>query len=155
MVTSAGSTASSLALKFSRLNHFSFRLRPAVSIPLCLTFAITPASPRFSFRWLACLAGAGFSPAGIRDLARPHRPDSSIVSVFPFRAKRPCEAAGQDTAVQVTAKPPLDVGRHRSAIPVAFAAPAQIGLEVRLYHPIEYCLGGTPRAVWGWDTSLC
>ena len=45
---------------------------PSVSIPLCLTFAITRAGPRFSFRWLACLAEAGFSPAGIRDLARTH-----------------------------------------------------------------------------------
>jgi hypothetical protein len=61
---------------------------------------------------------------------------------------------GQDTAVQVTAELPLDVGRHRTAIPVAFAAPAQIGLEVRLYHPIEYGLVRTPPAVWGWDTSL-
>ncbi len=50
---------------------------------------------------------------------------------------------GQDIAVQVTAELPLDVGRHRSAIPVAFAAPAQIGLEVRLYYPIEYGLVST------------
>ena len=76
MVTSAGSTASSLALKLSRLNHFSFRLRPAVSITLCLTFGITPAGPRFSYRWLACLAGPGFPPAEIRDLAWPHCPPS-------------------------------------------------------------------------------
>ena len=59
-------------LLISRLNPFSFRLRPAVLIPLCLTFGITPAGPKFSIRWLACLAGAGITPAGIHDLARPH-----------------------------------------------------------------------------------
>ncbi len=49
-------------------------LRPVGSMTLCLTFGINPASPRLSFRWLACLAGAGFPPAGIRDLARTHCP---------------------------------------------------------------------------------
>ena len=73
MVTSAGSRASSPALKLSRLNHFNIRgLRPVGSITLCLTFGITPASPRLSSRWLACLAGTGFSPVEINDLARPH-----------------------------------------------------------------------------------
>jgi hypothetical protein len=28
----------------------------------------------FATRWLTCLAGAGVSPAGIIDLARPHTP---------------------------------------------------------------------------------
>ena len=56
----------------SRLNPFNFRLRPAVLIPLCLTFGIIPAGPGFSIRWLACLAGAGIPPAGLHDLARPH-----------------------------------------------------------------------------------
>ncbi len=56
----------------SRLNHFSFRLRPVVLIPLCLTFGIAPVGPEFSIRRLACLSGAGLPPAGIHDLARPH-----------------------------------------------------------------------------------
>ena len=42
-----------------------------------------------------------------------------------FRATRPCEAAGQDPTVQVTAELPLDVGRHGAAIPGAFVAAAQ------------------------------
>ena len=37
-------------------------LRPVGSMTLCLTFGITPASPRLSFRWLACLAGAESLP---------------------------------------------------------------------------------------------
>jgi hypothetical protein len=61
---------------------------------------------------------------------------------------------GQNAAFEVAAELPLDVGRHRTAIPVAFAAPAQIGLEVRLYHPIEYGLVRTSPAIGGWDTSL-
>ena len=56
----------------TRLNHFSLRLRPVVLIALCLTFGITPAGPGSSIQWLACLTGAGFTPAGICDLARPH-----------------------------------------------------------------------------------
>jgi hypothetical protein len=50
-------------LLLSRLNHFSFRLRPAVLTPLCLIFGVTAADPEFSIRWLACLAGSGFTPA--------------------------------------------------------------------------------------------
>jgi hypothetical protein len=61
---------------------------------------------------------------------------------------------GQNTAFEVAAELPLDVGRHRTAIPVAFAAKGKVGLEVLLHHPIEYCLGGTPLAVWDWNTSL-
>jgi len=78
--------------------------------------------------------------------------DEKIMAAF--RATCPCEAMAKDSTLEVTAELPLDVGRHRTAIPVAFAAPAQIGLEVRLYHPIEYGLVRTPPAVWGWDTSL-
>ena len=50
-------------LALSRLNHFSFRLRPVVLIPLCLIFGVTAADPEFSTRWLACLAGTGLTPA--------------------------------------------------------------------------------------------
>ena len=35
---------------------------------------VTSACPMFAIRWLTYLAGAGFSPAGIIDLARPHTP---------------------------------------------------------------------------------
>ncbi len=61
---------------------------------------------------------------------------------------------GQNAAFEVAAELALDVGRNRTAIPIAFAAQAKVGLEVLLYHPIEYCLGGTPRVVWGGDTSV-
>jgi len=40
-------------LSISRLNHFSLRLRPVGSFPLCLIFGITPADPRFTSRWVA------------------------------------------------------------------------------------------------------
>ncbi len=42
---------------------------------------------------------------------------------------------GQNAAFEAATELPLDVDRHLTAIPVAFAAQAQIGLEVRLYHP--------------------
>jgi len=38
-------------------------------IALCLIFGITSADPEFSIQRLACLTGAGFTPAGIYDLA--------------------------------------------------------------------------------------
>ena len=44
----------------------------------------------------------------------------------------------------IGAELPLDVGRHCTAIQVAFAAPVQIGLEERLYHPIDV----TSRSQW-------
>jgi len=59
-------------LCISRLNHFSFRLRPIASFPLCLIFGITPADPRFTFR----------------QLARPYRSGS-----LTHQNKRPCPAA--------------------------------------------------------------
>jgi hypothetical protein len=71
-----------------------------------------------------------------------------------LRATRPGEAAGQDPTVQVTAALPLDVGRHGAAIPVVFAAPAQIGLEVLLDHLIEHGIIRTPSAVGGGETFL-
>jgi hypothetical protein len=43
----------------------------------------------------------------------------------------------QDSTLEVTAELPLDVSRHRTAIPVALVTLAQIGLEVVSYHPIE------------------
>jgi len=42
--------------------------------PPCLTFGVATACPMFATQWLTCLAGTGFSPAGIIDLARPHSP---------------------------------------------------------------------------------
>ena len=42
-VTSAGSTASSLTLKFSRLNHFNLSLMACCLDPAVLTFAVTHA----------------------------------------------------------------------------------------------------------------
>ena len=71
-----------------------------------------------------------------------------------FRATRPCESMAKDSTLEVTAEFPLDVGRYRPAIPGAFVALAQIGLEVRLYQPIEYGLVRTSAAVGGWDASL-
>ncbi len=49
---------------------------------------------------------------------------------------------------QVAAELPLDIEWHRTAIPGAFSAKAQIGFEVLLYHSIKYCLGGMPWRVW-------
>ena len=60
--------------KLTRLNHFSFRLRPAALHPSCLTLGVTSACPMLATRWLTYLAGTGFSPTGIIDLARPHTP---------------------------------------------------------------------------------
>ena len=71
-----------------------------------------------------------------------------------LRATCPGEAMAKDSTLEVTAELPLDVSRHRTAIPVALATLAQIGLEVVSYHPIEYGLVGTSSAVGGWDTSL-
>ncbi len=62
-------------VELTRLNHFNCRLRPVSLRPSCLTFGVTPAYPMFATRWLTYLAGAGFSPAGIFDLARPHSPE--------------------------------------------------------------------------------
>jgi len=59
-------------VKFSRLNHFNLRLRPAGLRPSCLTFGVTSACPMFAIWWLTYPARAGLSPAGIIDLARPH-----------------------------------------------------------------------------------
>ena len=64
-----------LIARLSRLNHFSLRLRPAVSIPLCLTFGIAPAGPGFSSRLLTCIPGRGSHPQeyhDCHDLAWPH-----------------------------------------------------------------------------------
>ena len=58
----------------TRLNHFNLRLRPIGLRPSCLTFGVTSACPMFAIRWLTYLAGTGFPPAGIIDLARPHAP---------------------------------------------------------------------------------
>ena len=58
----------------TRLNHFNLRLRPIGLRPSCLTFGVTSACPIFAIRWLTYLAGTGFPPAGIIDLARPHTP---------------------------------------------------------------------------------
>ena len=58
----------------TRLNHFNLRLRPIGLRPSCLTFGVTSACPMFAIRWLTYLAGTGFPPAGIIDLARPHTP---------------------------------------------------------------------------------
>jgi len=56
----------------SRLNHFSFRLRPAGLITLRLSLGIAPAGPGLSTRWLACLPGRGSLPLEHHDLAWPH-----------------------------------------------------------------------------------
>ena len=58
----------------SRLNYFSYCLRPAVLRASCLTFGVTPACPMVATQWLTNLAGTGFTPAGIIDLARPQTP---------------------------------------------------------------------------------
>lgn len=58
----------------TRLNHFSYCLRPVALRTPCLTFGITSACPVLATRWLTYLAGAGFSPAGIIVLARTHTP---------------------------------------------------------------------------------
>ena len=59
-------------LCISRLNHFSLRLRPVGSLPLCLIFGITPADPRFASR----------------RVANPYRSGS-----LTHQNKRPCPAA--------------------------------------------------------------
>jgi hypothetical protein len=46
-------------LSISRLNHFSLRLRPVGSFPLCLIFGITPADPGFTSRRVANLYRSG------------------------------------------------------------------------------------------------
>ena len=67
---------------FTRLNHFSLRLRPVGLLASCLTFGITPAGPMLAIRWLACLAGVGLTPTGINDLARPHTPIIPIINNY-------------------------------------------------------------------------
>jgi len=64
-------------LCISRLNHFSLRLRPAGSFPLCLIFGISSADPEFTSRWLA----------------KPYRGGS-----LTRQNKRPCPAALLTTA---------------------------------------------------------
>lgn len=65
-------------LCISRLNHFSFRLRPIASLPLCLLFGITPADPGFTSRRVA-------NPYRSGPLTRQN--------------KRPCPAALQEAHV--------------------------------------------------------
>ena len=64
-----------------------------------------------------------------------------------FRATRRYETMGQNDTFEVAAELPLDIEWHRTAIPGAFSAKAQIGFEVLLCHSIKYCLGGMPWAV--------
>ena len=76
IVASRRGTLSPYLLKIlTRLNHFNLRLRPIGLRPSCLTFGVTSACPIFAIRWLTYLAGTGFPPAGIIDLARPHTPN--------------------------------------------------------------------------------
>jgi len=79
MTSRRGTLSPCLCRVLTSLNHFNFRLRPAALRPPCLTFGVTSACPMFATRWLTYLAGTGFSPAGIIDLARPHTPLISIL----------------------------------------------------------------------------
>ncbi len=74
----------------SRPDHFNLRLRPTGLHPWCLIFGVTAACPMVAIWWLAYLARAGLSPAGIIDLAR-HTP---LVSRHPtittgYRVRNP------------------------------------------------------------------
>ena len=83
MVASSRGTLSPCSCRiFTRLNHFSLRLRPVGLLASCLTFGITPAGPMLAIRWLACLAGVGLTPTGINDLARPHTPIIPIINNY-------------------------------------------------------------------------
>ena len=44
---------------------------------------------------------------------------------------------GEDTAFQVASEVPLDIGRDRLAVPVAFVRQQQIGLQVLLDDAVE------------------
>ena len=74
VVSRKGTLSPCLLRILTRLNHFNFRLRPAVLRTSCLTFGVTSACPMITIWWLTYLARVGFTPTGIIDLARPHTP---------------------------------------------------------------------------------
>ena len=87
----------------SRLNHFNFRLRPASLRTSCLTFGVTSACPMLAIRWLTYLAGTGFPPAGIIDLARPHTPLISLTPLISFYpGKNICRLQLEDSISHIT-----------------------------------------------------
>jgi hypothetical protein len=54
-----------------------------------------------------------------------------------IRAVGTGEAIGEDAAFQVASEVPLDIGRHRMAIPIAFTRQHQVGLQVLLDDAVQ------------------
>ena len=91
-----GKPVALLVWKLTRLNHFSFRLRPVALRTPCLTFRVTSTCPMLATRWLTYLAGTRFSPAGMIDLARPHSPlvFETLLLTFCYKPRRTVLQAG-------------------------------------------------------------
>ena len=54
-----------------------------------------------------------------------------------IRAVGAGEAIGEDTAFQVASEVPLDIGRHRMSVPIAFTRQHQVGLQVLLDDAVQ------------------
>jgi hypothetical protein len=64
------------------------------------------------------------------------------------------EAVGEDAALEILAKLPLDVGRYRTAIPVVFPCEGEVGFQMLLDDVVERCLLRTATSVRNGSTSL-
>ena len=64
------------------------------------------------------------------------------------------EAVGEDAALEILAKLPLDVGRYRTAIPVVFPCEGEIGLQLLLNDAVENRVLRTATRVRNGSTSL-
>ena len=70
-----------------------------------------------------------------------------------IRAVGAGKTVSEDTAFQVASEVPLDIGRHRMAIPIAFARQHQVGLQVLLDDAVQDGLLRTATGVRSRSTS--
>lgn len=70
-----------------------------------------------------------------------------------IRAVGTGEAIGEDTAFQVASEVPLDIGRHRMSVPIAFMRQHQVGLQMVLDDAVEDGLLRTATGVRNRSTS--
>jgi len=70
-----------------------------------------------------------------------------------IRAVGAGEAISEDAAFQVASEVPLDIGRHRMSVPIAFTRQHQVGLQVVLDDAVQNGLLRTATGVRGLSTS--